>query len=215
MLREAQSKAVTPTREEVEEVLGIGAEYCEAPDRETRVEVAEAAGPLLASPPVKRPGMRVGRGVALGLLSMWFACSGLSACSGSNPRDQRYGQDAGADFDAPAGTGGAAGAAGGSSGTAGVTGSSTGGAAGATASGGAGGDANGGAPGNGGAAGNGGSGAAAGQTGGNGGTAGQAGVQGANGGSVGIGGSAGATVTLQNDWTAGPPATKMLLGHVS
>ena len=206
MVREAQSRAVTATREED---LGIGAEYCDALDRETRPEVAEAAGALLASPPVKRPGTRVGRRVALGLLSLWFGGSGLSACSGSNPRDQRYGQDSGADFDAPASTGGAGGGIGGATGTGGGTSAGTGGTAGA-----AGGDASGGQAGGGGAGGLSGQ---AGSAGGNGGTAGQAGAAGGSAGGAGSAGSAGATAqaTFQNDWTAGPRATKMLLGWVS
>lgn len=212
MLREAQSKAVTPTKEEV---LGIGAEYCGALDRETRAEVAEVTGPLLACRPVKPSGTRAGGWVALGLMSLWFACSGLSACSGSNPRDQRYGQDSGADFDAPAAAGGAGGASGGTGGTGGAidtggtAGSSTGGAAGAA---GAGGSATGG-QGNGGSAGSAGGGTTgqSGAAGGNGGTAGQTGAPGGNGGAAG----ATAQATSQNDWTAGRRATKMLLGQVS
>src|SRR3569623_10824 len=179
MLREAQSKAVTPTRDEV---LDIGAEYFDAPDRETRGEVAEAAGPLLASPPVNRPGTRAGGWAALGLLSIWFACSGLTACTGSNPRDERYGQDA--DFDAAPSTGGIGGG--------GAGGETTVGAGAVTGSGGA-------------AGGDGGGGAAAGQT----------GTAGGNGGGGNAGnGGATAQATLQNDWTAGPRTTKMLVSQV-
>src|SRR3569623_637366 len=197
MQREAQSKAVTPTRDEV---LDIGAEYFDAPDRETRGEVAEAAGPLLATPPVKRPGTRAGGWAALGLLSIWFACSGLTACSGPNPRDQRYGQDA--DFDAATSTGGiGGGGAGGETtvGTGGVTGSGTGGDSGAGGGAGA-------VTGQAGAAGgDGGGGAAAGQT----------GTAGGNGGGGNAGnGGATAQATLQNDWTAGPRTTKMLVSQV-
>src|SRR3569832_74942 len=134
MLREAQRIPVTPTREEV---LDIGAEYCAAPDRATRAEDAEATGRMLASPPVQRPGIRAGGRAALGLpslgLACWLACAGLSACTGSSPREQRYGQDAGADFDAPAATGGAGGSAAG--GTGGDTPPATGGTAGTSAGG--------------------------------------------------------------------------------
>jgi hypothetical protein len=51
------------------------------------------------------------------LLLILFAAQGLvAACSGSAPRDQYYGTEAGVDFDAPAGTGGAGGGAGGGGG---------------------------------------------------------------------------------------------------
>jgi len=205
MLREAQRIPVTPTREEV---LDIGAEYCAAPDRETRAEVAEATGRLLASPPVKRPGIRAGGRAALGLpslgLACWLACAGLSACTGSRPRDQRYGQDAGADFDAPAATGGAGGSAAGGTGgdatpaTGGTAGTSAGGDSGA---GGAAGSAAGGVTGQ------------AGASGGTGGAAGATGQAGAGGGNAGNGGAT-AQTTFRNDWTAGPRTTKMLVSQV-
>jgi len=133
MVREAQMRVVAPTREKV---LGIGVEYFGAKEGET-VEVAEAAPPLLAFRVVKQPGMRAARWAALGILPIV-----LYACSTSNARDQRYGQDAGADFDAPLGTGGTAGAGG-------AAGDEAGGAAGdgSTDSGGAGGTDTGGAAG--------------------------------------------------------------------
>jgi hypothetical protein len=196
MLREAQRTAVTPTKEEG---LSIGAEYCASRDRETRTEVAEAAGPLLASPAVKRPGTRTGGWATFGLLTAWLVCSGLSACTGSNPRDQYYGTDAGRDFDAPPATGGVGGtSAGGTGGAGGSAATDTGGAAGS--------DAGGAAGSVGGAAGTDGS---AGQAGGNGG--GQAGAAGGNGGGAG----ATAQATWQNDWTAGPRPTNMHLGQGS
>jgi len=46
------------------------------------------------------------------LLLFLAACGHASACSGSDPRDQRYGTDAGLDFEAPPGTGGAQGSGG-------------------------------------------------------------------------------------------------------
>jgi hypothetical protein len=120
---------MAPTREKV---LGIGGEYFGPRERET-VEVAEAAPRLLAFRVVTQPGMRAARWAALGILPI-----ALIACSTSTARDQRYGQDAGSDFDAPPGTGGAAGAGGAagdgrdSSDPGGTGGTDTGGAAGGT-----------------------------------------------------------------------------------